>query len=135
MKFNQNQILLTVLGLLCTLGPTPSGSLDLGSRGPSRRKFGSGRPSKDKTKVSVAVVLPFSMFKTREYKKLIMSAALSLGGSPFEAKYDLSPYLEMVQPIPSPTEVLNKICDQVSRYSPHIFARGRHNFSPSRPFI
>ena len=33
---------------------------------------------------------------------------------PFEEMFDLSPYLEMVQPIPAPIEVLGKICDQVS---------------------
>ena len=28
--------------------------------------------------------------------------------------FDLSPYLEMVHPIPAPIDVLGKICDQVS---------------------
>ena len=65
-------------------------------------------------KVSVAVVLPYSMFKMREYKQIIMKSAMTLEGSAFEEMFDLSPYLEMVQPIPAPIEVLGKICDQVS---------------------
>ena len=64
-------------------------------------------------KVSVGVVLPYSMFKNREYKKIIMQSAMELHGSTFEEMFDLSPYLEMVQPIPAPIEVLGKICDQV----------------------
>ena len=63
--------------------------------------------------MSVAVVLPHSMFKQREYKKIIGQSALKLHGSNFEKMFDLSPYLEMMQPIPAPTEVLGKICDQV----------------------
>ena len=53
------------------------------------------------------------MFKQREYKKIIGQSALKLHGSYFEKMFDLSPYLEMMQPIPAPTEVLGKICDQV----------------------
>ena len=59
------------------------------------------------------MVLPHSMFKQREYKKIIGQSALQLRGSDFEKLFDLSPYLEMMQPIPAPTEVLGKICDQV----------------------
>ena len=51
------------------------------------------------------------MFKQREYKKIIGQSALKLHGSYFEKMFDLSPYLEMMQPIPAPTEVLGKICD------------------------
>ena len=64
------------------------------------------------TKVSIAVVLPHSMFKQREYKKMIMQSASGLSGMDFVADYELSPFLEMVHPIPAPTEVLGKICDQ-----------------------
>ena len=46
-------------------------------------------------------------------KKAIMQSALQLGGSHFEDTFDLSPYLEMIHTMPSPTEVLGKICDQV----------------------
>ena len=38
---------------------------------------------------------------------------MKLDGSTFEEMFDLSPYLEMVQPIPAPIEVLGKICDIV----------------------
>ena len=72
-------------------------------------------------KVSVAVVLPYSMFKMREYKQIIMKSAMTLEGSAFEEMFDLSPYLEMVQPIPAPIEVLGKICDQVSSLCTKIF--------------
>ena len=64
------------------------------------------------TKVSIAVVLPHSMFKQREYKKMIMQSAMGLSSMDFVADYELSPFLEMVHPIPAPTEVLGKICDQ-----------------------
>ena len=68
---------------------------------------------KAKIKVSVAVVLPHSTFKNREYKKAIKTAAESLKDLTFEKSgFELSPYLVMVQPIPTPTEVLGKICDQ-----------------------
>ena len=40
---------------------------------------------------------------------------------PFEEMFDLSPYLEMVQPIPAPIEVLGKICDQVSSLLMYMF--------------
>ena len=76
-------------------------------------RFDLHQPDSDKIKVSVAVVLPHSMFKQREYKKIIGQSALQLRGSDFEKMFDLSPYLEMMQPIPAPTEVLGKICDQV----------------------
>ena len=76
-------------------------------------RFDLHQPDSDKIKVSVAVVLPHSMFKQREYKKIIGQSALQLRGSDFEKLFDLSPYLEMMQPIPAPTEVLGKICDQV----------------------
>ena len=62
--------------------------------------------------MSIAVVLPHSMFKQREYKKMIMQSASGLSGMDFVADYELSPFLEMVHPIPAPTEVLGKICDQ-----------------------
>jgi hypothetical protein len=52
------------------------------------------------------------MFKQREYKKMIMQSAIGLSGMDFVSDYELSPYLEMVHPIPAPTEVLGKICDQ-----------------------
>ena len=89
--------------------------LDLGSNRNSKARFGFNTvPQKDKIKVSIAVVMPHSMFKEREYKKIIMQSAMELDGSKFEEMFDLSPYLEMVQAIPAPTEVLGKICDQVS---------------------
>ena len=90
--------------------------LDLGSnkRG-SRARFGINTvPKKDRIKVSVAVVLPHSLFKQRDYKKIIMQSALELEGSKFEKMFDLSPYLEMVQPLPAPIDLLGKICDQVN---------------------
>lgn len=104
-----------VLRLLCFCHCEP---LDLG-KSPGNSRFGfnnnhGGRRKSHRVKVSIAVVLPHSMFKQREYKKIIMQAALQLDGSKFEEKFDLSPYLEMVQPIPAPTEVLGKICDQVN---------------------
>jgi hypothetical protein len=45
------------------------------------------------------------MFKQREYKKKIIRASLALMESEFVAKYELSPYLEMLNPVPAPTEV------------------------------
>ena len=69
--------------------------------------------NKSKVKVTVAVVLPHSIFKTKKYLKQIKTAAESLTDLTFEKNgFELSPYLEMVQPIPTPTEVLGKICDQ-----------------------
>lgn len=81
----------------------------------------------ERLKVSVAVVLPYSVFKKKSYTKKIIQvgfpkesksmidqstqstfspqAANALRGSPFMAKYDLYPHLEMLQPIPAPTEV------------------------------
>lgn len=103
-----------MMTFLMLLGSSQSEPLDLGKSG-SRARFGFNTiPKKDRVKVSIAVVLPHSMFKQREYKKIIMQSALELDGSEFEEMFDLSPYLEMVQPIPAPTEVLGKICDQVS---------------------
>ena len=91
-------------------------SLDLGStRAGTRARFGvNTTPKKDRFKVSIAVVMPHSMFKQRSYKKIISESALDLTGSKFETMFDLSPYLEMVHPIPAPIDVLGKICDQVS---------------------
>jgi len=43
---------------------------------------------------------------------MIIQSALALSGMEFVSEYELSPYLEMVHPIPSPTEILGKICDQ-----------------------
>ena len=69
--------------------------------------------SKNKIKVSVAVVLPKSTFKSRQYKKQIKTAAESLKDVTFEKSgFELSPYLVMMERIPTPTEVLGKICDQ-----------------------
>ena len=62
----------------------------------------------------MAVVLPYSMFKNRDYRRIISQSAMKLDGSTFEEMFDLSPYLEMVQPIPAPIEVLGKICDIVT---------------------
>lgn len=70
----------------------------------------------DKIKVKVAIVLPHSMFMEREYKKQIFrakSAVLSQDGLDFDKVFTIEPYLEMFHPIPAPTEVLEKICDQV----------------------
>ena len=91
-------------------------ALDLGStRAGTRARFGvNTTPKKNRFKVSIAVVMPHSMFKQRAYKKLISESALDLHGSNFESIFDLSPYLEMVHPIPAPIDVLGKICDQVS---------------------
>ena len=105
-----------IVFLPCLLGlwSQVSNGLDLKSN--RRSRFGMNTlPDNDKIKVSVAVVMPHSMFKQREYKKIIMQSALELDGSVFEDTFDLSPYLEMVQAIPSPTEVLGKICDQVCK--------------------
>ncbi len=60
-----------------------------------------------KIDVRVAVVLPHSMFKMREYKKRILTATSSTSLEHFKLK----PYLDMLPPIPAPTEVLDKICD------------------------
>ena len=98
--------------LACLVGL--AASLDLGSSGRSRTGANT-MPRHDRYKVSVAVVMPHSIFKQKEYKKIIMRSALVLDGSIFEDMFDLAPYLEMVQPIPSPTEILGKICDQVSK--------------------
>ena len=57
------------------------------------------------TKVSIAVVLPHSMFKQREYKKMIMQSAMGLSSMDFVADYELSPFLEMVHPIVAPGPV------------------------------
>ena len=105
-----------IVFLPCLLGlwSQVSNGLDLKSN--RRSRFGMNTlPDNNKIKVSVAVVMPHSMFKQREYKKIIMQSALELDGSVFEDTFDLSPYLEMVQAIPSPTEVLGKICDQVCK--------------------
>ena len=97
----------------------PKSDLPLGSnKSGSRARFGVNTiPNKNKVKVSVAVVLPYSMFKNRDYRRIISQSAMKLDGSTFEEMFDLSPYLEMVQPIPAPIEVLGKICDIVS-FSP-----------------
>lgn len=98
--------------VLALLACSVSQGLDLNRMG-GRRRGGFGKKSDpDKIKVSLAVVMPYSMFKQREYKKKISQASMGLSGMRFEKNYDLSPYLEMVQPMPSPTEVLSKICDQ-----------------------
>ena len=71
------------------------------------------RRTGEKVKVSVAVVLPHTTFHTRKYRKMIKQGALSLSRMPFEkAGFELSPYLEMIRPIPAPTEILNKLCKQ-----------------------
>ena len=49
-----------------------------------------------------------------ELPRTFSLTAMTLEGSAFEEKFDLLPYLVMVQPIPAPIEVLGKICDQVS---------------------
>ena len=68
--------------------------------------------TENKTRVSVAVVLPYSHFKSKKYKKKIKDAAESLKDLTFESSgFELSPYLEMMQRVPTPTEVLGKICD------------------------
>ena len=97
----------------------PKSDLPPGSnKSGSRARFGVNTiPNKNKVKVSVAVVLPYSMFKNRDYRRIISQSAMKLDGSTFEEMFDLSPYLEMVQPIPAPIEVLGKICDIVS-FSP-----------------
>ena len=97
--------------LACLLGLATS--LDLGAGRGGTRAGTNTMPRHDRYKVSVAVVMPHSIFKQKEYKKIIMRSALVLDGSIFEDMFDLAPYLEMVQPIPSPTEILGKICDQV----------------------
>ncbi len=104
-------ILILLCPFFCVTEPLELGRSNDGGR--SRFSFNNS-PQKDKVKVSIAVVLPHSMFKQREYKKIIMQSALELDGSAFEETFDLSPYLQMVQPIPAPTEVLGKICDHVS---------------------
>ena len=82
----------------------------------SRTSYGGYRTKSNKgnkVKVSVAVVLPHTTFHTRKYRKLIKQGAMSLAKMPFERDgFELSPYLEMIQPIPAPTEILDKICNQ-----------------------
>ena len=57
------------------------------------------------------MVLPHSMFKERLYKKEIRTASDALSEMAFNsAGFKLSPFLEMVTPIPAPTEILEKIC-------------------------
>lgn len=51
------------------------------------------------------------MFKEREYNKQILEASMGLSGMKFLDQFEVAPYLDMVQPIPAPTEVLQKICD------------------------
>ena len=104
------------LGLILLVLTSLTHSLDLGStRSGTRARFGvNTTPKKDKFKVSIAVVMPHSLFKKRDYKKIISQSALELTGSKFETMFDLSPYLEMVHPIPAPIDVLGKICHQVS---------------------
>ena len=106
------------LSLILLVVASLTHSLDLGStrsRSGTRARFGvNTTPKKDKFKVSIAVVMPHSLFKKRDYKKIISQSALELTGSKFEKMFDLSPYLEMVHPIPAPIDVLGKICDQVS---------------------
>ena len=108
--------LVSLLGLLAVVLMLPSHleSIDLNQRGrsSSRRRNSYGRDNKaaEKTKVGVAVVLPHSMFKEREYRKKIYQATQALSGSKFSSNFEISPYLEMLQPIPAPTEVLDKIC-------------------------
>ena len=106
------------LSLILLVMASLTHSLDLGStrsRSGTRARFGvNTTPKKDKFKVSIAVVMPHSLFKKRDYKKIISQSALELTGSKFEKMFDLSPYLEMVHPIPAPIDVLGKICDQVS---------------------
>ena len=88
--------------------------IDINRRGGVTRSNRYGDASiRSKNKVSVAVVLPHSTFKERQYKKEIMIAAKSLNDMTFEKSgFELSPYLVMLTPIPTPTEVLGKICDQ-----------------------
>ena len=103
------------LSLILLVVASLTHSLDLGSPRGTRARFGvNTTPKKDKFKVSIAVVMPHSLFKKRDYKKIISQSALELTGSKFEKMFDLSPYLEMVHPIPAPIDVLGKICDQVS---------------------
>ena len=69
--------------------------------------------SKQKIKVSVAVVLPTTKLRRREYIKGIVTAAQSLQDMTFEESgFELTPELVMMDTQPSPTEVLGKICDQ-----------------------
>ena len=69
--------------------------------------------SKQKIKVSVAVVLPHTEWHRRRYIKEIKTAAESLQDMTFEESgFELFPALVMMDTQPSPTEVLGKICDQ-----------------------
>ncbi|CAB4054253.1 GRIN2B [Lepeophtheirus salmonis] len=67
---------------------------------------------KKKIRVSLGVAMPLSMFKKRDYTKKIISSAMNLLDMKFVKTYELSPFLEMIEPTPSPTQVLNKICRQ-----------------------
>ncbi|TRY68476.1 hypothetical protein TCAL_11017 [Tigriopus californicus] len=94
----------------------PSHGIDLNSRHGSkngvRTRFGFGRhDAQDRSNISVAVVLPYSTFMEREYNKQILKASMGLSGMRFLDQFVVAPYLDMVQPIPAPTEVLQKICD------------------------
>ena len=82
-----------------------SSTRQLGSLGSSRSR------DDGEIRVNVAVVLPHSMFKERLYKKEIRTASDALSEMAFNsAGFKLSPFLEMVPPIPAPTEILEKIC-------------------------
>ena len=88
----------------CRRGKTSS-TRQLGSLGSSRSR------DDGEIRVNVAVVLPHSMFKERLYKKEIRTASDALSEMAFNsAGFKLSPFLEMVTPIPAPTEILEKIC-------------------------
>ena len=96
--------------------------LDLSRRGGGTttynkpNRYGGDASRKHKIKVTVAVVLPRHTFKRRDYIKEIKSAAevtTRMKGMTFEENgFELSPYLEEMERIPAPTEVLGKICDQ-----------------------
>ena len=50
------------------------------------------------------------MFKMREYKKQIFVSSSSVSSS--FTSFSLVPHLEMIQPLPAPTEVLDKLCNR-----------------------
>ena len=89
--------------------------------------------TKQKIKVNVAVVLPNSVWHRKRYLKAIGTAAKSMQDMTFEESgFELSPVLVMMDTQPSPTEVLDKICDQflANNTSAVFYLTNDENYGP-----
>ncbi|XP_023329330.1 glutamate receptor ionotropic, NMDA 2C [Eurytemora carolleeae] len=62
--------------------------------------------------VRISVVLPHSIFKEKDYLKEINSAKKIFTKMKFQEKYTVNPVLEMLDAMPGPTQVLEKICEK-----------------------